>query len=171
MAAPPPPRAAPPACAQSFEGASFRCEVFAANAMNRNRRGTMSGAKGLRAAVQRVAMTAGVSVASLALTLSAHADATVKLGADSGALVFEPATVTVGAGETVTWVNNAGYPHNIVFDEDAVPEGVNADAISRDDYLNAPGETYALKFSTPGTYGYYCEPHQGAGMVGKVVVK
>jgi plastocyanin len=39
----------------------------------------------------------------------------------AGALVFEPATVTIKAGETVTWTNNAGFPHNIVFDEDAVP--------------------------------------------------
>jgi plastocyanin len=47
---------------------------------------------------------------------------------------------------------------------------VNADAISRDDYLNAPGETYELKLTTPGVYGYYCEPHQGAGMVGSITV-
>jgi plastocyanin len=44
----------------------------------------------------------------------------------SGALVFEPATVTVKAGDTVTWVNNAGFPHNIVFDEDAVPVSASA---------------------------------------------
>jgi plastocyanin len=76
--------------------------------------------------------------------------------------------VTVSSGETITWVNNAGFPHNIVFDEDEVPAGVDADAISRDDYLNAPGETYSLKLSASGTYKYYCEPHQGAGMVGTV---
>ncbi|KIZ00519.1 Plastocyanin [Monoraphidium neglectum] len=128
-------------------------------------------AQGLRMAVQRVATTAGVSVASLALAMAASADATVKLGADNGALVFEPSTVTVSSGETITWVNNAGFPHNIVFDEDEVPAGVDADAISRDDYLNAPGETYSLKLSASGTYKYYCEPHQGAGMVGTVVVK
>lgn len=53
--------------------------------------------------------------------LCAQADATVKLGADSGALEFVPSSVTIKAGETVTWVNNAGFPHNIVFDEDAIP--------------------------------------------------
>jgi len=26
-------------------------------------------------------------------------------------------------------------------------------------------------FKTAGTYGYYCEPHQGAGMAGKVIVQ
>lgn len=83
----------------------------------------------------------------------------------------QPATVTIKSGDSVTWVNNAGFPHNIVFDEDEVPEGVNAEAISREDYLNAPGEKHTAKFSTAGSYSYYCEPHQGAGMVGKVIVE
>lgn len=83
----------------------------------------------------------------------------------------QPSTVTIKAGETVTWVNNAGFPHNIVFDEDEVPAGVNAEAISREDYLNAPGEKHSAKFDTAGSYSYYCEPHQGAGMVGKVIVQ
>lgn len=71
-------------------------------------------------AAKKIAQAATVGVASLALTLGAHA-ATVKLGSDSGALVFEPSAVTVSKGEKVTWVNNAGFPHNIVFDEDNVP--------------------------------------------------
>jgi len=122
------------------------------------------------ASLAKVAQAAAVGVASLALTLAAHADGAVKLGSDSGALAFDPATVTIKAGESVTWTNNAGYPHNIVFDEDAVPAGVSADALSHEEYLNAPGETYTAKFATAGEYRYYCEPHQGAGMVGKVVV-
>ena len=116
------------------------------------------------------AKAAAASVAGLALTLAANA-ADVKLGADSGALVFDPASVTIKAGDSVTFKNNAGFPHNIVFDEDAVPEGVKADAISHEDYLNAPGETYTVKLTTPGDYGYYCEPHQGAGMQGKITVQ
>lgn len=35
--------------------------------------------------------------------------------------MFEPSSVTIKAGETVDFVNNAGFPHNVVFDEDAVP--------------------------------------------------
>jgi plastocyanin len=50
-------------------------------------------------------------------------------------------------------------------------EGVNADALSHEDYLNAPGEKWSQKFTTAGEYGYYCEPHQGAGMAGKVIVQ
>eukprot|EP00879_Flechtneria_rotunda_P000066 GHRR01000104.1.p1 GENE.GHRR01000104.1~~GHRR01000104.1.p1 ORF type:complete len:165 (+),score=13.82 GHRR01000104.1:53-496(+) len=123
------------------------------------------------ASLQKVAQGAAVAVSSLALAFAANANTTVKLGADSGALVFEPASVTIKAGETVTWVNNAGFPHNIVFDEDAVPSGANAEALSHEDYMNAPGESYSAKFDNAGTYEYFCEPHQGAGMKGKVVVQ
>jgi len=49
--------------------------------------------------------------------------------------------------------------------------GVNAESLSHEDYLNAKGETVTTTFKTPGTYGYYCEPHQGAGMAGKVIVQ
>lgn len=31
----------------------------------------------------------------------------------SGALVFDPSSVTVAKGEEITFVNNAGFPHNI----------------------------------------------------------
>lgn len=50
---------------------------------------------------------AGVSIATLGLALSANA-AAVKLGTDGGGLVFDPAEVTIKAGESVTWTNNAG---------------------------------------------------------------
>lgn len=53
----------------------------------------------------------------------------------------------------------------------AVQAGVNAEALSYEDYLNAPGETVMRTFKTPGSYSFYCEPHQGAGMQGKIIVK
>merc|ERR1712216_1021847 len=101
----------------------------------------------------------------------------VKKAAATTALSFAVAfganasTVTIKKGESVTWVNNAAYPHNVVFDEDAVPAGINADKLSHEDLLNGPGASVSTKVDTPGTYEYYCEPHQGAGMQGKVVVE
>eukprot|EP00951_Prasinocladus_malaysianus_P047151 scaffold649148_cov38-Prasinocladus_malaysianus.AAC.1 len=71
-------------------------------------------------AAKRVAQVATAGVASLALAFGANA-ATIKLGSDSGALVFEPSSVSVSKGEAINFVNNAGFPHNIVFDEDEVP--------------------------------------------------
>lgn len=45
------------------------------------------------------------------------------------------------------------------------------EALGREEYLNAPGETASSKFEKAGTYEYYCEPHQGAGMKGKIIVQ
>merc|ERR1712087_790901 len=85
----------------------------------------------------------------------AHASI-VKLGSDAGGLVFVPDSVTIKAGESVQFTNNAGFPHNVVFDEDAVPDGVDAGALSKEDYLNAPGQTVSNTFDVAGTYEYYC---------------
>jgi hypothetical protein len=62
---------------------------------------------------------------------------------------------------------------------------VNADALSKEDYLNAPGQAYTVKFTTAGRVRVamcFCmelwlkvRPASflaaGAGMVGKVVVQ
>eukprot|EP00232_Nephroselmis_pyriformis_P003688 CAMPEP_0182912708 /NCGR_PEP_ID=MMETSP0034_2-20130328/37660_1 /TAXON_ID=156128 /ORGANISM="Nephroselmis pyriformis, Strain CCMP717" /LENGTH=156 /DNA_ID=CAMNT_0025049397 /DNA_START=31 /DNA_END=501 /DNA_ORIENTATION=+ len=119
---------------------------------------------------KQAAKFAFAATTSFALAASANA-ATIKLGSDSGELAFVPASIKVKAGETITFVNNKAFPHNVVFDEDNVPEGVNADAISHEDYLNGPGDSVTNKFDKPGTYGYYCEPHQGAGMTGEIIVE
>merc|ERR1719460_562791 len=124
-----------------------------------------------RASLKITAAPAKVArVSAKAQNKAASFAAGVKLGSDSGGLVFDPSTVTIKKGEKVTWTNNAGFPHNVVFDEDAVPDGVDVDSLSSYDLLNAPGESHSATFDVAGTYEYYCEPHQGAGMAGKVVV-
>merc|ERR1719201_844509 len=124
-----------------------------------------------RASLKITAAPAKVArVSAKAQNKAASFAASVKLGSDSGGLVFDPSTVTIKKGEKVTWTNNAGFPHNVVFDEDAVPDGVDVDSLSSYDLLNAPGESHSATFDVAGTYEYYCEPHQGADMAGKVVV-
>ena len=124
----------------------------------------------VRASLSKAAGAAAVAVAASAMLAGGAMAQEVLLGANGGVLVFEPNEFTVKTGETITFKNNAGFPHNIVFDEDAVPSGVDASKISQEEYLNAPGETYSVTLTVPGTYGFYCEPHVGAGMVGKVTV-
>lgn len=125
----------------------------------------------VRASLRKATATAAVAVAASVLLAGGGAMAQeVLLGAGDGGLVFEPSQFTVKAGDTITFKNNAGFPHNVVFDEDEVPSGVDATKISQEEYLNAPGETYSVTLTVPGTYGFYCEPHQGAGMVGKITV-
>ncbi len=86
----------------------------------------------------------------------------VKLGTDAGMLAFEPSTVNISTGDTVKFVNNKLAPHNAVFE--------GHDELSHPDLAFAPGESWEQTFTAAGTYDFYCEPHRGAGMVGKVVV-
>ncbi len=86
----------------------------------------------------------------------------VKLGTDDGMLAFSPSSVKISAGDSIKFVNNKLAPHNAVFDGN--------EALSHPDLAFAPGESWTKTFSDPGTYDFYCEPHRGAGMVGKVEV-
>ena len=97
--------------------------------------------------------------------------ADVKLGSDSGQLVFVPDEIKIKVGDSVTWTGNKGLPHNVVFDEENVPDGVDAEALSHADNVGDEGEKVTTKFTKAGTYGYYCEPHRGAGMNGTVIVQ
>jgi len=95
---------------------------------------------------------------------------TVKMGADNGMLKFVPETLTIKSGDTVKWENNKMAPHNAVFDGSKVSSDM-AKSISHKALLFSPGESYETTFNEPGEYPYYCEPHRGAGMVGKIIVE
>jgi len=104
-------------------------------------------------------------VLSLGLGISSVSAATVeiKLGTDAGMLAFEPSTVNISTGDSVKFVNNKLAPHNAVFD--------GHEELSHADLAFAPGESWETTFDNAGTYEFYCEPHRGAGMVGKVIVE
>lgn len=100
------------------------------------------------------------------------------------AVAFEPATITVSAGDEVVWYNNSARAHSITAYEDGIPTeaayfatgGYDSEAAAREawDGMNGAitnGQRYAHTFEVPGTYNYFCIPHERAGMVGKVVVE
>ncbi|HEY9894629.1 MAG TPA: plastocyanin [Candidatus Sericytochromatia bacterium] len=101
---------------------------------------------------------------------------TVKMGADNGLLVFQPANLTVKPGDTVNWVVNKVPPHNVIFDDKAIP-GKDKDlakSLSHPQLEMAPGKGYELtipKDLAAGEYSYFCAPHRGAGMIGKLTVE
>jgi plastocyanin len=106
---------------------------------------------------------------------AAAATRTVKLGSDKGMLVFDPPEVTINPGDTVQWVNNKVPPHNVVFDAAKNPNKSAdlAKSLSHKQLLMTPGQEVKTTFpeGTPeGEYSYYCEPHRGAGMMGKIIV-
>jgi len=120
-------------------------------------------------------MVAAIVISSCALLASPAlaAEQVVKMGSDGGQLAFQPATITIAKGDTVTWENNKMAPHNVVFDASGVPGGKEiADKLTHSQLTFSPGESYSTTFDVePGEYSYYCAPHRGAGMVGKIIVE
>ncbi len=97
---------------------------------------------------------------------------TVKMGSDKAQLVYDPPSLTINQGDTVRWVNNKVYPHNVVFDKVPGGDAALAAKLSHKALLTAPNQAVESAFVDvpPGEYTYYCTPHRGAGMVGKIIV-
>lgn len=100
----------------------------------------------------------------------------VKLGSDKGLLQFQPSKLTIKAGDTIEWVNNKVPPHNVVFDKAKNPtkDAALATSLSQKKLLMSPGQKQTTTFpadAPAGDYTFYCEPHRGAGMVGKITVE
>lgn len=96
------------------------------------------------------------------------AENAVVVGPD-GSYAYEPASLTVSVGETVTWRWESAN-HNIVVSgqpDAASWSGTDGDASTTYDAEH----TYEHAFETPGTYEYYCQPHEGLGMTAEVVVE
>jgi plastocyanin len=124
-----------------------------------------------RKAMARAAgMLAGVAASAVGAPAYAAETKVVKMGSDNGQLKIEPEKITICKGDSVKWVNNKAGPHNVVFDEDAIPSGVDQEAISMTDQLGEEGDSFVMSFADVGEYSYYCEPHRGAGMQGTLVV-
>ena len=85
----------------------------------------------------------------------------VVMGAN-GSLIFEPAEVTINAGDTVHFVNGMLPPHNVIVEDH--PE------LSHDGLAFASGESFDITFPEAGDYNFWCDPHKGAGMTGTLHV-
>lgn len=100
----------------------------------------------------------------LVLTVSRHgtviksfAHIASAIGATIIDFAFSPATITIHAGDTVTWTNTGKQPHTATATNNSWDTGVLR-----------PGQSGSHTFSTPGTYSYYCIVHPY--MKGTVVV-
>ena len=102
---------------------------------------------------------------------AAAAGVTVQM---TDALKFDPQSVTIPRGGTVTWRNTSQTMHTVT--DDASKAASSADAMLPSgaqpwDSGNVdPGMTFAHTFDVPGTYKYFCQPHEAAGMVGTITV-
>ncbi|WP_413172987.1 plastocyanin [Anabaena azotica] len=101
---------------------------------------------------------------------------TIKLGSDKGLLQFQPKALTIKPGDTIEWVNNKLAPHNVVFDAAKNPakDKALAASLSHTKLLLNPGQKVTTTFpadAPTGDYLFYCTPHRGAGMAGKITVE
>ena len=71
---------------------------------------------------------------------------------------FSPATLTVTAGDTVTWTN-----------EDPVVHTSTSATGAWDSGDLAQGESFSVTLTTPGTFDYVCTPHPS--MTGRITVQ
>ncbi len=74
---------------------------------------------------------------------------------------FDEADITVPVGTTVTWVQNGDNPHTTTSYDGLWDSGLMA---------GGSRGTFSFTFDEPGTYTYYCRPHEAMGMVGTVTV-
>ena len=70
---------------------------------------------------------------------------------------FEPKTVEIEAGDTVTWTNDDNFTHSVQVD-------------GQEDHEVEPGESVEITFDEPGTFHYVCRMHR-KDMDGTVVVR
>jgi plastocyanin len=107
---------------------------------------------------------------------------TVNMIGDEKGYRFEPANITVAAGDAIDYVMVSGGPHNVAFEEASIPAAgkaqlaaniPNAAAPLTSQMLLNPNEKITVSFAgvAPGTYNYNCTPHLAMGMKGVVTVQ
>ena len=72
---------------------------------------------------------------------------------------FDPVTIKVRTGETVTWRNDDNFTHSVF-----LQDGSGRNPVA------APGQSVSITFDKPGEYTYTCSFHP-QNMKGKVVVE
>jgi plastocyanin len=97
----------------------------------------------------RYGSTGGASAAPAASATAANAVTVVDFG-------FNPGTITVKAGTTVTWTNT-GVTHTVTSNTGLFDSG----------HLGT-GDTFTFTFSKAGTYAYHCAIH--SSMKGEITV-
>lgn len=95
---------------------------------------------------------------------------------------FDPAEITVAPGQTISFENISSEAHTVTAYGDEIPQqadyfssgGLPSEEAARAELaaaLVAADGTYEVTLQEPGTYRYFCIPHEEAGMKGTIVVE
>jgi plastocyanin len=127
----------------------------------------------------RIAIVVAAAAIAAALALlpdpARAAGSTVVIKMADAQPFYTPAKVAIKVGDTVQWVNSGQTVHAVSTSavnaqnpkDTSMPKG----AATFDSGFIPPGGDFSYTFTVPGTYRYFCLPHEKAGMVGVIVVK
>lgn len=105
----------------------------------------------------------------------ASRDTASKASVYMGEMTFQPATLTIEAGQNVTWKNASNQTHNVVDDASEAMFLTDVSLPSGTKPFNSgyvlPERTYSRVFTTPGVYRYVCTLHEANGMKGTIIVR
>ena len=87
---------------------------------------------------------------------------------------FVPKTLTIKVGETVRWENDSPGVHTVTDNPAFASAKQDASMPAGTEPFNSgpveAGQQYSHTFTAPGTYKYFCVPHEADGMVGTIIV-
>lgn len=95
-------------------------------------------------------------------------------GAGHGPFYFDPIGLFVSPGDTVEFVNDTSGHSATSYHEDLDSSDVTRIPEAAEPFnsgvLQSDGASWNYTFTEPGTYDYFCIPHKGLGMIGRIVV-
>lgn len=121
----------------------------------------------------------GGAATAAAITGTTHE---VKMIGDATGYKFDPANITVKAGDGIKFTVVNGGPHNVAFDPATIPTDVqgqlDANISEKMGQLSSAlktnaGESVTVSFANikPGKYPFHCTPHLALGMKGEITVQ
>lgn len=125
------------------------------------------------------AAPAAGAVAPAAITGTIHE---VKMIGDATGYKFDPANITIKAGDGIKFTVVGGGPHNVAFDPATIPAAAQSQLDANiptkmgqlsSTLLTNAGESVTISFANvaPGSYPFHCTPHLALGMKGVITVQ
>ncbi len=128
--------------------------------------GLAAGEQMQKPATVAVGQTATVNyelvVTAATKTVIINLTATNRFTGPSGNAGDGSSSETINRGDIIEWRNEASIFHTVT------PQGHTEWANTT---TNAPGLVLRETFYNPGTFAYFCQPHQAVGMTGQIVVQ
>jgi plastocyanin len=90
---------------------------------------------------------------------------------DQASLMFNPSNLTIAVGDTVTFTNAGGPPHNVHADDGSFRCAEGCDGAGGNGTPSSGNWSSTVTFNHPGTIAYHCDNHGSMGMNGTITVQ